>query len=199
MFFLYFLIFFNGRLSNTCSSEANGAIFTNISGLVDGCKGLFISLNFFLIFQGTLPWQPITFEKSAFFPDQYTLWCCHLEKDCNIAILISKMFNTCRMNFSTLCTILMSFAPETSVYAVNNSTFCGDTAKIGISRKISRNILDLSWPTLQVCTVGILVGMIIQIFVWWLPKGRCYGNQLNMGDVRKRRVERTFTLCFGIW
>jgi len=31
-----------------------------------------------------------------------------------------------------------------SVYAVNISTFCGDTAKIGISHKISQNVLDLS-------------------------------------------------------
>jgi len=40
--------------------------------------------------------------------------------------------------------------------------------------------------------------MIIQIFVWWSPKGRCYGNQLNMGDVRKCRVERPllFALAF---
>jgi len=34
------------------------------------------------------------------------------------------------------------------------------------------------------------VGMIIQIFVWRSPKGRCYGNQLNLGDVHRRRVER---------
>ena len=38
--------------------------------------------------------------------------------------------------------------------------------------------------------VGVLVGMIIQIFVWRSLKGRCYGNQLNLGDIRKRRVER---------
>ena len=31
--------------------------------------------------------------------------------------------------------------------------------------------------------------MIFQVFVWRSPKGRCYGNQLNMEDVRKRRVE----------
>jgi len=34
--------------------------------------------------------------------------------------------------------------------------------------------------------------MIYHIFVWLSPKGRCYGNQLNLGDVRKRRVERPF-------
>ena len=31
--------------------------------------------------------------------------------------------------------------------------------------------------------VVVLVGMIIPIFVWWSPKERCYGNQLNLGDV----------------
>jgi len=36
--------------------------------------------------------------------------------------------------------------------------------------------------------LGVLVGMIFQLFVWWSPKGRCYANQLNMGDVRKSRV-----------
>jgi len=32
--------------------------------------------------------------------------------------------------------------------------------------------------------------MIIPIFVWQSPKGRCCGNQLNLGDVRRRRAER---------
>jgi len=36
--------------------------------------------------------------------------------------------------------------------------------------------------------VGALVGMIFQIFVWQSPKGHCYGNKLNMGDVHKRCV-----------
>jgi len=46
--------------------------------------------------------------------------------------------------------------------------------------------------------VGVLVGMVIQIFVWQSPKRRCYGNQLNLGDVRRRRVERPllFALAF---
>jgi len=89
MFFLYLKKIFNGRLWNTCISEANGPIFTKISGLVDECKGLFTSLSFF-IFQGMLPWQPINVEKSAFFLDQSTLLRRHSETDCNIAILISK-------------------------------------------------------------------------------------------------------------
>jgi len=52
------------------------------------------------------------------------------------------------------------------------------------------NVSECSGPTLTYFTslVGAIVGMIFQIFVWRSPKGRCYGNQLNMGDVRKRRV-----------
>jgi len=51
------------------------------------------------------------------------------------------------MNIAALCRVLVRFGP---VYADNTNTFCGDTSKIGISRQISQNILDLSWPTLQV-------------------------------------------------
>jgi len=36
--------------------------------------------------------------------------------------------------------------------------------------------------------VGALVGMIFPIFISQRPKGRCYGNPLNVGDVRKCRV-----------
>jgi len=52
MVFLYFLIFFNGRLSSPRNSDANGAIFTKISGLVDGYKDLLTSLSFFWFFKG---------------------------------------------------------------------------------------------------------------------------------------------------
>jgi len=46
--------------------------------------------------------------------------------------------------------------------------------------------------------VGILVGMIIPIFVWRFPKGRCYGSQLNLEDVRRHRQKRPlfFALAF---
>jgi len=53
-------------------------------------KGLVQLIELFVIFQGTLPWQPIKVEKSSFFPDQSTLLRCHSEKDCNIAIPLSK-------------------------------------------------------------------------------------------------------------
>jgi len=53
-------------------------------------KRLDNTIELFWIFQGTLPWQPIKVEKSAFFPDQSTLLRCHSEMDCNIAIPILK-------------------------------------------------------------------------------------------------------------
>ena len=52
------------------------------------------------------------------------------------------------------------------------------------------NISECSGHTLTYFTglVGTLAGTIFQVFVWRSLKGRCYGNQLNKGDVRKRRV-----------
>jgi len=46
--------------------------------------------------------------------------------------------------------------------------------------------------------VGIWVGMINLTFVWQSFKGRCYGNQLNFGEVRRRCQERPllFSLAF---
>ena len=51
------------------------------------------------------------------------------------------------------------------------------------------NISEYPRPTLTYFTglVDVLVGMIFQVFLWRSPKGCCYGNQLDMGDVRKRR------------
>jgi len=51
------------------------------------------------------------------------------------------------MNFSTLCTLLVTFGLETPEFTLL-TIVCGDTAKIGISCQISQNVLDL----------GVLVG-----------------------------------------
>jgi len=51
-FFLYFCNFFNGRRFRPGNSESSGPIFTKISGLVDGWKGLFNSLSFFRFLKG---------------------------------------------------------------------------------------------------------------------------------------------------
>ena len=90
------------------------------------------------------------------------------------------------MNFSTLCTFFGDIQSR-------KHTFCGDSAKIGISRQISQNVLNL--PLRLLYRFGSRIGgMIIPIFVWRSPKGRCYGNQLNLGDVCRYRQERPLLL-----
>ena len=78
----------------------------------------------------------------------------------------------------------MKFGAETSEFVLLT------IASFVTIRQKSTNISECSGPTLTYFTglVGALVGMILQVFIWQLPKGRCYGNQLNMGDVRKRLV-----------
>jgi len=50
-----------------------------------------------------------------------------------------------RKNISTSCTILVTFGTETSEFTLLTlAPFCGDTARISISRQISQNILDPS-------------------------------------------------------
>ena len=62
------------------------------------------------------------------------------------------------MNFFVLYRNLARFGPVTrqSIYDVKNDNFCGDTAKIGISRAI---YLRISWTDLyQLCTFGRHMG-----------------------------------------
>jgi len=61
----------------------------------------------------------------------------------------------------------------------------------GKNRHIMPNISEYPRPILTYFTglLGVLVGMTFQVFFWRSSNGCCYGNQLNMGDVRKRRVE----------
>jgi len=88
------------------------------------------------------------------------------------------------MNFSTLYTIFVTFGPETLEF-----TLLTIALFVAIWQKSAYHIkyLRMSW-TYFTCLVDALVRMIFQIFVWQSPKGRCYGNQINMGDVRKRRM-----------
>jgi len=80
------------------------------------------------------------------------------------------------------------------------ANFCNLLWRYGKNRHITPNILDCPGHILTYFTglVGTLVGMIFQIFVRQSPKGACYGNQLNMRDVRKRRVRPPllFALAF---
>jgi len=103
------------------------------------------------------------------------------------------------MNFSTLCTTSVAFGPETS--ELNTLLTIAPFAVIRQKNPhITTNISEYPGPisTFFAGFVGVLMGMIIQIFLWRSPKGRCYGNQLNLGDVRKRCVQRPllFALAF---
>ena len=94
-----------------------------------------------------------------------------------------------RMNFSTLCTILVAFGPENSEFMLLTiAPFAAIRQKSAYHAKYLR----INGPILTYFTglVDVLVGMIFQIFGLQSPKGRCYGNQLNLGDVHKRSVER---------
>ena len=68
MFFLYFLYIFlmvDFLTPRPSSSESNGLIFTNISGVVEGCKGLFTLLSFFFILKGRCHGNQLKLELGA--------------------------------------------------------------------------------------------------------------------------------------
>jgi len=91
-----------------------------------------------------------------------------------------------RMNFSTLCTIFVAFGPETLEFTLLTiAPFAAIRQKSAYHAKYLR----ISWIYLDLLYrfSRRISGMIIHIFVWLSSNGRCYGNQLNLGDVRRRR------------
>jgi len=80
------------------------------------------------------------------------------------------------MNFSTSCTILVTFGPEISEFTL--LTIAPFVAILKKNRHITPNISECPRPTLTYFAglIDALVGMIFQVFVWRSPKGRCYGN-----------------------
>jgi len=103
------------------------------------------------------------------------------------------------MNFSTLCTILVAFGPETpEVTTLTIAPFAAIRQKSAYHAKylrISYTYLDLLYRFVRHISRDDFPS---RLFVWQSCKGCCYGNQLNMGDVRKLRVEcpLLFALAF---
>jgi len=96
------------------------------------------------------------------------------------------------MNFSILCTILVAFGPETPEFTLLT---IAPFAAIRHNRHITPNISECPGPMLTYFgLVGVLVGMIIPILVWQLPKGPCYGNRRCLLTSRGT----TFTVCCGV-
>jgi len=83
------------------------------------------------------------------------------------------------MNISTSCSILVTFRPETSEFTlITKSPFVAIRQKSAYHAKYLR----MFWTYLDLL---YRFGRRISGDDF---QGRCYGNQLNMGDVRKRRV-----------
>ena len=148
-FFFIFQISFSGHLRSPAGSEANGPIFTKISGLVDRWKDLITSLSFFGFFKERCRGNQLKSKNRRF---SRTNLLCHAAIRKWIAI---SQFWFWTVHHNEFLYIVYNFSDIRSrnprVHDVNNSTFCSDTAKISVSCQISQNILDLFWPTLQVC------------------------------------------------
>jgi len=145
MFFLYLKKNFNGRFSIPGRSESNGPIFTKISGLIERRKGLFTSFSFFRFLKGRCHGNQLKSKNWRFVRNSLL---CRATIAKRIAI---SQFRFQKIKYNEFLYIVYNFGDIRSrnprVYTVNNNTFCGDTAKIGISRQISQNFLGLSWPT----------------------------------------------------
>jgi len=78
----------------------------------------------------------------TFFTDQSNLLRCHSEKRLQYRNLDFTRLD--RMNISTSCAILVTLRPETSEFTLLTiAPFVDIWQKIGISRQISQNVLDL--------------------------------------------------------
>jgi len=100
-------------------------------------------IKLFFISHVTLPWQPIKFEKSAF--SLINLLCrAPFGNGLQYRNFDLKSFK--RMNFSTLCTILVAFAPVTPEF-----TLLTITAFAAIRQKLAYHAkyLRMSWTYLD--------------------------------------------------
>jgi len=94
-----------------------------------------------LIPQGTLPQQPIKSKKIVVSRGPISFVALPFKNGLQYHNSDFKRLN--RMNFSTLCTILVAFGPVTPRDCEgNHCTFLDEMAKIGISDRISQQLLD---------------------------------------------------------
>ena len=137
-----------------------------------------------MIAQGTLPWQPIKVENWPFYGPIHF-----------VALLFrnglqyrnSDFKRLDRMNFSTLCTILVTFGPE-----IPEFTLLTIAPFVAIWQKSEYNAkyLRMSWTYLDLLySFGMRIsGNDFPNIRLAVAQGTLLWNQLNMGDVRNRRV-----------
>jgi len=105
--------------------------------------GFCLNMTSFLITQGTLPWQPVKVKKSAFFGPIYFVTLPFGKK---LQYRNSDFKRLNRTNFCTLCTILVTFGPETPEFTPITIAFWRYSKKSAYRVKylrISRTYLDL--------------------------------------------------------
>jgi len=143
-----------------------------------------------------LPWQPITVEKSAFFPDQSALL--HALPFANgLQYRNSDLKRFNRMNFSTLCTILVTFGPETSEFTLltrapiaavrQKSAYHAKYVRISwtylyLLYRFGRHISGDDCPNIR---LAVAEGTLL-----WQP--------VKFGKCSQTLCGTTFTLCFAI-
>ena len=141
-----------------------------------------------------LPWQPIKVEKSAFFPDQSTLSYCHSETVLQYRNSEFKRF--IRMNFSTLCTILVAFGPETSKFTLLTiAPFAAIRQKSAYNTKyqrISWTYLDRSYRFSRRISGDDFPNIRLAV-----AQGTLVWQPVKFGRSLQTSRGTTFTLCFG--
>jgi len=144
------------------------------------------------IYQRMLPWQPIS-RKIGIFRGPTSFVALPLWNGLQYRNSDFKILN--RMNFSTLCSIIVTFGRETPEFLLLTIT-----PFVAIWQKSAYYVkyLRISW-TYITDLVRVLVEMIIPILIWQSPKGHCHGNQLNLRDVCRWRQKRPLlvALAFG--
>jgi len=148
-FFIYFLGLW-AKLSQYLLYRFSGFFSPNGRYL----RGFSQSDPVFPILQETLPWQPILWQNCG--------------KITYPPALIAPAFRSRRVIGNHLCTVyrnLVTFSSVTAEYLLLKRQLFPQYSK---NRHITQNISEYYRPTLTYFTglVGVLVGMIFQIFVW---------------------------------
>ena len=97
--FSLFFYFFSGRPRSHAGSEANGPIFTKISGLVDNWKGLITPLSFFWFFKGRCHGNQLKSKNRSFLWENrivFIFWRSYSNSEDFLTLL--KRFFSCQLS-----------------------------------------------------------------------------------------------------